>query len=451
MKMCFVLMGGAMDRFLEQQLAQWKEDPQRKPLVLDGARQVGKTWLSKEFGRRHFESVAYISLQDNERMSHLFTGDISPDRLVPALALEAGVPIKPQTTLIILDEVQEVPRALTALKYFCEVAPEYAVLATGSSLGIALHPDTSFPVGKVKLLRLYPMCFREFLLALGESQLEEVVSRADADMMALFHDKLLDYLKYYLVIGGMPEAVEAFASSYPNVDFDSIDAIQQQILTGYRDDFSKHQMAAPSGLPLRLNQVWDSIPSQLARENKKFFYGAVKKSARGRDFELAIQWLKDTCLVLEVPRVSAPQQPLAMFEDLGSFKLYLLDVGLLRAMAGLAPSVVLDGDELFATAKGAFAEQFACQELVATGYNPFYWAAKNATAELDFLLQQGSEVLPIEVKAGQNLRAKSLKASMRRFELDRGLRFSTLPPRSDGAVADWPLYAIGSRRVFERD
>lgn len=436
-----------MERLLLTQLEAWKKRKNRKPLVLDGARQVGKTWLSQEFGRRCFDNVAYVSLQDNERMEQLFKGSISPQRLIPALALEAGVPIDPQSTLIILDEVQEVPRALTALKYFCEDAPEYAVLATGSSLGIALHPGTSFPVGKVHMLRLYPMCFREFLLALREEGLAEAIAGADADLMTVFHDRLLELLKYYLVIGGMPEAVSAFAANYPNVDFGSIRAVQQQILTGYREDFSKHQEAAPSGLPLRLGQVWDSIPAQLARENKKFFYGAVKKSGRGRDFELAIRWLVDTCLALKVSRVSAVEYPLVMFEDLEAFKLYLLDVGLLGAMTGLDPSVVLDGNMLFATAKGAFAEQFACQELIAAGCSPFYWSAPNSTAELDFVVQAGAEVLPIEVKSGRNLRAKSLQAAMKRFGLEKGLRFSTLPPKRDGAIADWPLYAIGSPRI----
>ena len=437
-----------MKRLLEQQLMEWKRDAHRKPLLLDGARQVGKTWLSRDFGQRCFDNVAYVSLQDNERMQRLFEGSISPQRLVPALSLEAGVPIHPETTLIVLDEVQEVPRALTSLKYFCEDAPEYAVLATGSSLGIALHPGTSFPVGKVTMLRLYPLCFREFLLAMGEEGLERAVFDADVDMLTIFHSKLLELLRYYLVVGGMPEAVKTFTAAYPNVDFAAVSAIQQQILSDYRDDFSKHQEAAPQGLPLRLNQVWDSIPSQLARENKKFFYGAVRKSARRRDFELAIQWLEDTCLVLDVPRVSKPDYPLALFRDLDAFKLYLLDVGLLGAMAGVAPSAVLDGSELFAMAKGAFAEQFACQELMSAGCSPFYWSASNSTVELDFVLQLGSEVVPVEVKAGENLKAKSLKASMKRFGFERAMRFSTLPPKQDGVIEDWPLYAIGSPAIM---
>ncbi len=433
-----------MERLFERRLVEWKSKRSRKPFLLEGARQTGKTWLVKEFGRKHFDSLAYVSLQNNERMQRLFSRDISPSRLIPALALESGVTIEPESTLIVLDEVQEVPCALTSLKYFNEDAPEYAVIATGSSLGITLHQGTSFPVGKVEFGRLYPLNFREFLMANGASGLAQVLEEGDRDLITTFHDRFMDPLKYYFVVGGMPEAVKAFTEAYPNVDFEKIEGIQRQIIEDYRSDFSKHQDAAPRGLTLRLNQVWDSIPSQLARENKGFVYGAVKKGARGRDFELAIQWLVDTSLVLKIPRVRTPSYPLKMYEEQTAFKLFLSDVGLLGRMSGVAPSVILDGDAIFGSAKGAFAEQFACQEMQAAGLDLFYWSAANSSAELDFVVQLGSHVIPLEIKAGQNLKAKSLKAAMKRFSLERGYRFSTLPPRCDGDVADIPLYAIGS-------
>ena len=377
-------------------------------------------------------------------MARLFEGDISPQRLIPALSLEAGVTIVPERTLVVFDEVQEVPRALTSLKYFNEDAPEYAVIATGSTLGITLHPGTSWPVGKVELGRLYPLSFREFLMACGQSGLADALGAMDLDLMGAFHSRLLELLRYYLVIGGMPDVVATFAGQYPSVDFDLISAKQLQIVSDYRDDFSKHQPSAPRGLSLRLNQVWDSLPSQLARENKKFLYGAVREGGRGRDFEIAIQWLIDASLVLRVPRVCSPRYPLRMHEDLAAFKLFLSDVGLLRAMSGVDPAVVLDGERIFDTGKGALAEQFACQELAAAGHEPFYWSADNATAELDFLVQEGGAVIPIEIKSGENLKAKSLKASIKRFDFERACRFSALPPRQDGVIVDLPLYAIGS-------
>lgn len=431
-----------MDRLYMHKLQEWKDAPHRKPLVLEGARQVGKTWLVKEFGRRCFKSMAYVSLENNERMRNLFEGDIDPKRLVSALSLETGVAIRPRETLIVLDEVQEVPRALTALKYFDEDAPEYAIVATGSSLGITIHPGTSFPVGKVNLGKLHPLSFREFLAACGEDGLAHIIADADKGLMRIFHERLLEWLKYYLIVGGMPEAVREFSCSYPNIDLKAVEHIQERILRDYRDDFSKHSEAAPKGLPLRLNQVWDSIPAQLAKENKKFVYGAVREGGRGRDFELAIQWLIDSSLTLKTTRVSVPDYPLKMFEDFASFKLYVLDVGLFRAMSGVDPSVILDGNTIFGTAKGAFAEQYACQQLAAQGMGTHYWSAENSAAELDFVVQRGASVIPIEVKSGENLQAKSLKSAMKRFGFAQALRFSTLPPRQDGSIQDLPLYAI---------
>lgn len=436
-----------MERLYMDQLVKWKSSPRRKPLLLEGARQVGKTWLVKEFGRRHFDSLAYISFENNERMARLFEGDISPERLLPALSLESGVTIEPQRTLIVLDEVQEVPRALTALKYFNEDAPEYAIVATGSSLGITIHPGTSFPVGKVNLGRLYPLNLQEFLMACGEEGLARVIADADMDLMGTFHERILEWLKYYLIVGGMPEPALEFSRAYPNVDFGAVTDIQKHILQDYRDDFSKHGQAAPRGLAMRLNQVWDSIPAQLSKENKKFLYGVVREGGRGRDFELAIQWLVDSSLVLKTTRVNVPDYPLKMFEDFAAFKLYLLDVGLLRAMSDVDPSVVLNGDAVFGTAKGAFAEQYVCQQLAMQGIDSYYWSAGNSSAELDFIVQAGASIIPIEVKSGVNLQAKSLKSAVKRFGFKEAFRFSTLPPRQDGVIRDIPLYAV---EAFEK-
>lgn len=433
-----------MKRLCMEKLVEWKHSPSRKPLLLTGARQVGKTWLVKEFGRTQFKSLAYISFESNERMARLFAGDITPSRLIPALSLEAGVPIQPASTLVVFDEVQEVPRALTSLKYFNENAPEYAVIATGSSLGVTVHPGTSFPVGQVHFQKLYPLSFREFLMACGEEGLSDLIADADTEMMSVFHERILEQLKYYLIIGGMPEAVREFAEARPAVDFRRIGEVQARILRNYRDDFSKHSQLAPRGLPLRLNQVWDSIPSQLSRENKKFMYTAVRESGRGRDFELAIQWLVDTSLALKATRLVTPQYPLKMHKDFASFKLFLSDVGLLRTMAGINPAMILRQNDIFATAKGAFAEQYVCQQLAAQEIGLHYWSADNSTAELDFVAQGAGEVIPIEVKSGLNLQAKSLKAAVKRFGFERAIRFSPLPPKRDGKILDMPLYAVES-------
>lgn len=431
-----------MQRAYMEKLIEWKERTPRKPLLLEGVRQCGKTWLVNEFGKTQFAKTAYISLQDNERMAQLFEGNITPERIIPALSLESGVAIDPTDTLIILDEVQEVPRALTSLKYFNEQAPEYAIIATGSSLGIALHPGTSFPVGKVEIGKLYPLSFREFLWAMGETEMAELIDSGDLALISAFHGRIMELLKYYFVVGGMPEVVEDFVSSFPSVDHQRIRELQNAIIADYREDFSKHQASAPRGLTLRLNQVWASLPGQLARENKKFVYGAVKHGGRGKDYELAIQWLVDTSLVIKIPRVSTPGYPLKIYEDLSAFKLYLSDIGLLFAMLEINPSIVLDGDGVLDAAKGALAEQFACQELTAAGINAYYWSAPNSSAELDFLVQQDAEVVPIEVKSGENLQSKSLKAAIKRFDFDKAYRFSALPPKQDGVIEDLPLYTI---------
>lgn len=433
-----------MERYFISQLDAWRLDKHRKPLLIEGARQVGKTWIAKEFGRLRFAKTAYVSLMDNERMALLFSGGISPSRIVPALSIESGVDITPEDTLIVLDEIQEIPRALTALKYFCEEAPEYAVLATGSSMGVTLHQGTSFPVGKASIQKLFPLTFCEFLTACGKKGMAELIRNADLELMGAFHDLLMEQLRYYMLVGGMPEVVAAFSEGLPSVDAAGIAALQGQLLRGYADDFSKHGSDMPRGLPVRLSQVWESIPSQLARENKRFLYGAVREGGRGRDFELAIQWLTDSSLVLKVPKANPPTYPLRMSARFDLFKLFLSDVGLLARMAGLDMPLVLEGNSVFGQARGCFAEQYVCQQLVAVGLEPFYWQADNSTAELDFLFQDGGRAVPVEVKSGTNLKAKSLAASIKRFGYDLTIRFSAGKPSRDGAIIDLPLYAVES-------
>ena len=433
-------------RFLMRDLEQWKQSPRRRPLLLEGARQVGKTWLANEFGRTHYDNVAYVSFFDNAAMRALFAGDITIDRLIPALSIESGTRIVPENTLIVLDEVQEVPRALLSLKTFAETAPQYHVLATGSSLGIAIHPGTSFPVGKLQRVKLYPMSFLEFLYACGQQAMADMLSSQDFALIELMHDKVMTWLGYYLYVGGMPDVVRRFAETFPNADFDGIREMQNTLLSDYRDDFSKHTDSGSLGpsFTLRLNQVWDSLPAQLARENKKFIYGAVRSGGRGKDYELAIQWLKDSSLVLEVPRVSVPLKPLMAYRDGAAFKLYCLDVGLLAAMSGLDVRVLIEGDALFREFKGALIEQFVCQQLAVklTG-TPYYWSAANSSGELDFLYEEHGEIVPVEVKAGDHTQAKSLIVAVRKYGFPKAFRFSTRRYHDAGAIKDMPLYMAG--------
>lgn len=433
-----------MRRLAIEKLRQWKESPRRKPLLLNGARQVGKTWLVREFGRQEYGQVAYISFLENARMKELFESTISPQRLIPALSIEAGVPIVPGETLVVFDEVQECPLALTSLKCFCEEASGYHVIATGSNLGISLHPGTSFPVGKVNMMTLYPLTFEEFLLALEEDSLAELLRSGDYPATVTFHDRLIEYLRYYFFVGGMPEVVREFAETWPAFDSKLVREIQDEIILGYRSDFSKH--AEGTSGALKTVRVWDSIPSQLARENKKFVYGAIRKGARGREYETAIQWLVDAGLVLQVRRARELRKPLASYMDADAFKLYLADVGLLGSLSGLEARTLLEGGSLFIEFKGALAEQFVCQELVAArSAAPAYWSAENSSGELDFVCesQELGCIVPIEVKSGGNLQAKSLKSAVKRYGFEHALRFSALPYKDNGAIQDMPLYLAG--------
>ncbi len=427
-------------------LVAWKNTAHHKPLLLEGARQVGKTWLAREFGRMQYDNVAYVSLFDNPAMANVFAGNLSADRLIPALSLESDTRITPGNTLIVLDEVQEIPRAMTALKMFNETAPQYDVLATGSALGIAMHPGSAFPVGKVNRLKLYPMTFLEFLYACQQDSSAELLRSQDFALIDVMHERLMTWLRYFMYTGGMPEAVSTFADTFPNVDFNEIRQVQTSLVEDYRDDFSKHTDSQPRPVvsTLRLNQVWDSLPAQLARENSKFLYGAVREGGRGKDFEIAIQWLVDSSLALRVKRVSTPLNPLAAYEDPNAFKLYCLDVGLLGAMSGLNARTLLDEDSLFREFKGALTEQYVCQQLTAQhGQVPYYWSAENSSGELDFLYEQDGHVIPVEVKAGRHKQAKSLIYAQKKHGYPIAYRYSATRHSDNGVIKDMPLYMAG--------
>lgn len=420
-----------------EQLKRWKAKKHHKPLIIRGARQVGKTWLMKEFGANEYASVVYINFDNNERMKTLFEGSLEVKRLITGIELYAGHKIDPDNTLLIFDEVQEVPKALSSLKYFDEDAPQYQIVCAGSLLGVALHQGTSFPVGKVEFLDLYPLSFFEFMMAMGKKQYVELLQKNDFDMATTFKQDYVDLLKHYYYIGGMPEAVQAFAD---NQDFNEVREIQQRILAAYEQDFSKH---APNEVVPRIRMLWNSIPAQLAKENKKFIYGLIKEGARAKEYELAMLWLTDCGLIHKIHRVSAPNLPLKVYEDLKAFKLFLLDVGLLSCMVGLRQDVLLDGNDLFNVFKGALTEQYALQQLKnIKGLNIYYWTADRGTAEVDFVIDTGNDVIPVEVKAEQNLQAKSLKVYREKFQPRVSIRTSMADYKREDWLLNLPLWAL---------
>jgi len=428
-----------MRRFAMEKLKKWKVKEGRKPLIIMGARQVGKTWLMKEFGRTEYKKVAYISFYNNRRMTEVFEMDYDIQRILMAFNIEAGITVTPQDTLIILDEIQNVPKALESLKYFCENAPEYHVVAAGSLLGVALHEGISFPVGKVEILDLYPMNFREFLCAMEETGLESALESRDYNLIDTFSDKYIMWLKNYYYIGGMPEVVASFAEKK---DYKEVREIQTNIIRQYRGDFGKH--AGARDLP-RINMVWESIPIQLAKENRKFFFGQIKKGSRSNEFETAIQWLQDSGLIHKVNKVNEPHVPLSAYKDFSAYKLFLLDVGLLGALSGLDAETVLEGNDIFVEFKGALTEQYVLQQIIAdTSYTPYYFGTQKATYEQDFIIQQKKEVVPIEVKAESNIRSQSLKAFADKYHSKKAVRFSLLPYRDQGWLVNIPLYAVCS-------
>lgn len=431
--------GELMYRYKIEELKKWKESLTRKPMIIRGARQVGKTWLMKEFGKEFYEKCAYINFDDNSRMNKLFEEDFDLDRIIQGLKIESGVNIEPENTLIIFDEIQETPKALKALKYFCENAREYHIISAGSLLGVAIHEGTSFPVGKVDFMDLTPLSFFEFLEALGENELLKLLKNNDFPMIEVFDTKIKEYLKLYYYVGGMPEVVNAYAT---NKDLKEVRKIQKELLAAYEQDFSKH---APSNIVPRIRQLWNNIPTQLAKENKKFIYGLIKEGARAREYEIALSWLIDCGIVYQINRVNNCKVPLSAYQDFNAFKLYLLDVGLLAAMAEIDEKTLLDGNEIFVEFKGSLTEQYVlCQLKQCTDLNVFYWTADTGTAEIDFITQIRGNNVPIEVKASENLQAKSLKTFVQKYNTEINVRTSMSNYRKEDWLINVPLYSIGN-------
>ena len=398
-----------MYRYAIKDLVAWKNSENHMPLIIQGARQVGKTWLMKEFGKREYKQVAYISFDSNPRLDTLFQKDLNVKRILDGLNIEVGFNITPIDTLIIFDEIQENPLALTSLKYFSENAPEYDIVAAGSLLGVAHHKGTGFPVGKVEYLNLYPLSFKEFLLAVKENQILEIIENNDFDMQKVFKERIIDLLRRYCYVGGMPKAVLSYSEKQ---DYNLVRKIQKNILTDYEGDFSKH---IPEEQVERTRLLWNAIPSQLVKENKKCVYGKIKQGARAKDFEIALNWLIDSGLVHKVSRVSEPNMPLKAYEDVSAYKLFLLDVGLLGAMTDLDVRSLLENDKLFNDYNGAITEQYVLQEFKTLQDLPiFYWTSNRA--ELDFIIQYKNNIIPVEAKATVNLQAKSLKSFRQKYE-----------------------------------
>ena len=426
-----------MERTVLQQLSEWKRRSDRKPLILNGARQVGKTWAIREFARREYAKEAYIICRKNDLVEEVFKKDFDIDRIIRSLRAISGVDISPADTLIILDEVQEIPEAIESLKYFCENAPEYHIAVAGSMLGISLHAGVSFPVGKVNVIDVYPMNFEEFLMALGENEAYKVLKSHDFETTNLLHEKYVDLLRQYYYVGGMPEAVKKYVETGA---LNEVRRIQNEILQGYELDFSKH---APREQVERIRMVWRSVPSQLFKDNKKFIYGALRTGARAKDFEMSLQWLQDAGLIYKVPRCTKPALPLDIYQDFSAFKIYILDTGLLGAMVKTTAEQVLINNGIFTEYKGGMTEQYVLQQLISQGAEPiYYYSADNSRLEIDFVIQYNGSLLPIEVKAGTNVRANSLSNMLRENEGLRAVRFSMLPFTRQGQLTCVPLYAL---------
>lgn len=424
-----------MKRYAIDILVKWKESSRRKPMIIEGARQVGKTWLVKEFAATHYKSIAYVNFEEQTFLRSLFSTDYDTDRIINAISAATHVNIIPGETLIFFDEIQEADNGVAALKYFNENAGEQHVIAAGSLLGIELHRHTSFPVGKVQFMTLYPMSFFEFLDAIGENRLTEIIRNKDWTTVNTFAPKLSEYLKQYYYVGGMPEAVLAFSEDH---DWNEVRDIQNGILKSYDYDFSKH---APADVVPRIRMLWNSLPAQLSKENRKFIYGLVKEGARAREYEIALQWLFDGGLIHRVNNVTAPRLPLKSYEDKSAFKIYALDVGLLAAMSGLDSSIIVEGNRIFTEFMGALTEQYVLQELLLS-YEPYYYAKKNSQLEIDFLIQKAGQVIPIEVKAEENLKARSLRQFVADNESETAYRVSMSNYRLESWLTNLPLYAV---------
>jgi predicted AAA+ superfamily ATPase len=428
-----------MQRDIIGELVKWKNSPRRKPLILYGVRQVGKTWLMKDFGAKYYSKTAYISFDNNERLKSIFNHDLDINRIIQALSIETELSISPADTLIIFDEVQECPRALTSLKYFSENAPEYHIIAAGSLLGVMSLEGTGFPVGKVDILNLYPMTFLEFLEAVDKRYVE-IIKNLEFRQLSVFHNSIIDLLKQYFFIGGMPAAVKHYAETR---NFSETREIQNTILDSYYADFAKH---IPSATIAKVRSIWDSVPVQLAKENKRFLYSDMKQGSRGREYETALHWLKDAGLIHMLHRVSLPKLPLLAYREMPIFKLYMPDIGLLSARTGLSPkSYIETNNESFSHYKGVLAEQFVLQELLAAyrALPIYYWAADKNTAEIEFVIQHEDAIIPIEVKAGKNIKSESLKVYKQLFNPKTIIRTSLVEYNRSGTHYDIPLYMAG--------
>lgn len=427
-----------MKRKIYSKLIEWKESSSHKPLILNGVRQCGKTYIMKEFGKNEFQTFAYVNCDRNENLHQIFEGGFNITKIIRGISALSGVDIIPGKTLIFLDEVQSFPLVLESLKYFCEDAPDYHVAVAGSLLGIALHSGVSFPVGKVQTMKLYPMDFEEFLMAKGEQQLLRIMHDHDFDLLTALHEKCKDLLRQYYYVGGMPEVVKSYID---NGQLKPVRAIQNEILSNYAGDFSKH---APYQEVPRISMVWQSILGQLSRENKKFIYGALKKGGRAKEFEVAIQWLVDAGLVYKVNKCTKPQLPLKFYEDFTAFKLYLCDCGLMGAMADTAAKDVLIGDSVFTEYKGAFTEQYVLQQILSSGISDiYYYSADDSRMEMDFLMQREGALLPVEVKGGTSIKSTSLHNYLMEHPGIQAIRYSMLPYKKQDFLTNIPLYAVG--------
>ena len=426
-----------MYRIAIEKLKRWKESKNRKPLIIEGARQVGKTWLMKEFGKLYYSDTVYINFDSNSTMKELFDSDLNVERIILGLELYTGKKIDFNNTLLIFDEIQEVPKALSSLKYFCENAPEYHIVCAGSLLGIALHQGTSFPVGKVDFLKLYPLSFKEFLIATGNERFADLLDKQDYQMITSFKQKYIDALKTYYFVGGMPEVVQNFVL---NKDYNEVRSIQKRIFLAYEQDFSKH---APNEIVPKIRMLWNNIPSQLVKENKKFIYGLVREGARAKDYETGIMWLSDCGLVHKVSRINAPNNPLKVYEDLKSFKLFVVDIGLLSCMVGLHQQVLLEKNDLFVEFKGALTEQYVCQQLkTIEDLGIYYYTNDRGSCEIDFIIDTGKQIIPVEVKAEINLKAKSLKTYQEKFTPKLSIRTAMTNFKKEETLINLPLYSI---------
>ena len=428
-----------MERKAYSQLLAWKNNPHHKPLILNGARQVGKTWLLKHFGEKEYRNVAYVNCDRSPQMEMILREGFDMSRIIRNISAMTNVDIRPHETLIILDEIQSIPKGLSSLKYFCEDAPDYDVAVAGSLLGLQLHRGESFPVGKVDMLKLYPMTFGEFLLAKGEKVKKEALDNKEYETMSAVSPLYVKLLRQYYFTGGMPAAVSAFIEGQP---LHTVRQIQKDILNDYIRDFSKH---APGNEVPRINLVWNSIPSQLGKENRKFIYGMLKKGARAKEFELAIQWLVDCGLVYKIPRTSKVAMPVRFYEDFSAFKLYLLDVGLFGAMVNAPAHEILIGSNIFSEYKGTFTELYVLQQMVTVrDLDIYYYSTDDSRTEIDFVVQHEGKVTPVEVKAEENLRAKSLRQVVSNDPSLHGLRFSMSDYRQEDWLDNVPLYGVES-------